>query len=318
MVERYVREIFSADTRRRVSDTASSAGARLREIAERLDGDPLFENGIIALIIVNAAILGLATSESFMASYGGLASFLDGLILAVFVCEIALRIIARRGEYFRSGWSWFDMIVVAVAFAPRVDGLQVLRAFRIFRLLRLLSIVPKMRRVIGGFFLALPGMAGVIGVLLIIFYVSAVIATTAFGNADLSAAAPGTTPEQLDAVQALFGTLGQSFFTLFQLMTLENWADGIVLPTMEAFPNSVWFFLIYIVITSFAVLNLFIGIIVDAMQDDRDVADAERKAEANARKSLPAPSRADERLERLVAEVQALRREVASLKRPER
>lgn len=241
-----------------------------RVFARRIVWHPLFERTIIALIIFNAALLGLQTDPDFAARYGVIADRLDRLILSVFVFEILLRILAHGRAFFRFTWSWFDMAVVLLSFAPASEGLSILRALRVLRLLRLLSVVPKMRRVIGGFFAAIPGMAGVVGVLSVVFYVSAVITTSVFGQTTLETAAAGATAEDVETVKELFGSLGSSFFTLFQLMTLEDWAGGIVKPTLAVYPDAMWFFGPYIVITSFAVLNLFIGIIVDAMQDERD------------------------------------------------
>ncbi len=267
--------------------------SRLREeggvFARRIVWHRWFERSIIALIIFNAALLGLQTDADFAARYGEFADRLDRLILSIFVFEILLRILAHGRNFFRYGWSWFDMAVVLLSFAPVSEGLSILRALRVLRLLRLLSVVPKMRRVIGGFFAAIPGMAGVVGVLSVVFYVSAVITTSVFGQASLATAPPTANAEDIQAVQEMFGTLASSFFTLFQLMTLEDWAGGIVKPTLAVFPQAMWFFAPYIVITSFAVLNLFIGIIVDAMQDERDddiLADAGDEAPPGA--ALPA------------------------------
>jgi voltage-gated sodium channel len=176
------------------------------------------------------------------------------VILLIFTIELVLKLIVYRAQFFKSGWNWFDFIIVAISWAPTSGALSVLRAFRILRVLRLFSVVPQMRRVIGALGHSLPGMASVIGVLGIIFYVSAVLATKLFG-------------QHPDAnMQEWFGSIGASAYTLFQIMTLESWSMGIVRPTMELFPQSWLFFVPFIIITSFAVLNLFIGIIVDAMQ----------------------------------------------------
>ena len=291
--------------------------------------DPRFERAIIGLILLNAAILGLETSQTFMASYGGLAETLDMLILLVFTAEIAMRIYTYRGDFFRSAWGWFDLLVVAVSYLPSFSGLSALRVFRIFRLFRLFSMVPKMRRVIDGFFAAIPGMTGVVAVLGLIFYVSAVITTTMFGQVEFAEPPPGATLEDLQAVQALYGTLDRSFFTLFQLMTLEDWADGIVTPTLAVFPNAMIFFIPYIVITSFAVLNLFIGIIVDAMQEDRDQEEEEERKKlaaaleaSDAEKALEADrirrhdrAREERRFEEVLAELRAVKLELAALAR---
>lgn len=283
---------------------------------ERLVGHTLFDRAIIALIILNAIILGLDTSAEFKSRYGELTSTLDNLILGVFTAEIVLRIYVHRLDFFRSPWGWFDLFVVAVSYLPNLSGLSALRVFRIFRLFRLISMVPKMRRVIDGFFASLPGMGGVVAVLALIFYVSAVITTTIFGQADLASAPDGVTQDDIAVMRELYGTLGASFFTLFQLMTLEDWAGGIVLPTMKVFPNALLFFIPYIVITAFAVLNLFIGIIVDGMQDDREQSEQDaleaRSLEADKQRRQDL-AREDRRFEEVLTELRAVKTELAEL-----
>jgi len=179
---------------------------------------------------------------------------IDITILVFFSIELLLKLIVYRSDFFHSGWNWFDFIIVAIFWVPTSGTLSVLIAFRILRVLRLLSLVPQMRRVIGALGHSLPGMASVVGVLSIIFYVSAVLTTKIFGS------------HSNENMQEWFGSIGALTYTLFQVMTLEIWSMGIVRPSMELFPLSWIFFVLFIIITSFVVLNLFIGIIVDAMQ----------------------------------------------------
>jgi voltage-gated sodium channel len=188
-----------------------------------------------------------------MASHGALILFIDKAILSVFIIEILLKLYAYRLSFFKSGWNIFDFLIVAIALVPASGPLSVLRALRILRVLRLLSVVPQMRRVINAIGYSIPGMMSVISVLMLIYYVSAVLTTKLFG----------THPDP--QMQELFGTIPASAYTLFQVMTLEGWSMEVVRPTMELFPLSWIFFIPFIIITSFAVLNLFIGIIVDAM-----------------------------------------------------
>lgn len=212
-----------------------------------------FVRFIIALILINAVTLGLETDEKIMSKFGDFLIAVDNIILSVFVIEILLKFYAYRFSFFKSGWNIFDLMIVGIALVPASGPLAVLRALRVLRILRLLSMVPQMRRVINAIGYSIPGMMSVISVLLLLFYVSAVITTKVFG------AHPD--PQ----MQEWFGTIGASAYTLFQIMTLESWSMGIVRPTMEIFPLAWVFFVPFIVITSFAVLNLFIGIIVDAM-----------------------------------------------------
>ncbi|KZN66471.1 voltage-gated sodium channel [Pseudoalteromonas luteoviolacea CPMOR-1] len=212
-----------------------------------------FQNFLVAVILFNAVTLGLETTQ-FGKDNALLLHKIDTVILLIFTLELLLKLIVYRLKFFKSGWNCFDFIIVAISWIPAGGALSVLRAFRILRVLRLFSIVPQMRRVIGALGHSLPGMASVIGVLGIVFYVSAVLTTKLFGQH----------PDP--NMQEWFGSLGASAYTLFQVMTLESWSMGIVRPTMELFPESWLFFVPFIIITSFAVLNLFIGIIVDAMQ----------------------------------------------------
>jgi voltage-gated sodium channel len=213
-----------------------------------------FTIALTALILLNAVTLGLETSAVAMERFGGLLKVIDFVILLIFTAELALKFYVYRAGFFRSGWNVFDLLIVSIAWLPATNGLSILRALRILRVLRLLSVVPQMRRVIGAIGHAIPGMISVIGVLGLVFYISAVLATKLFGQH----------PDP--NMKEWFGTIGASAYTLFQIMTLESWSMGIVRPTMELFPYAWLFFVPFIIVTSFAVLNLFIGIIVDAMQ----------------------------------------------------
>lgn len=224
-----------------------------RKVAVFIESKPIVRL-IIGLILFNAITLGLETDKRIYADYGALLKVIDTSLLSIFSLEIALKLFAYRWHFFRSGWNVFDFLIVAIAWVPASGPLSVMRAFRILRILRLLSVVPQMRRVISALGHSIPGMSSVIGVLVLIFYVCAVLATKLFGH-------------HPDAnMQEWFGSIGASAYTLFQVMTLESWSMGIVRPTMELFPWSGVFFIPFIIVTSFAVLNLFIGIIVDAMQ----------------------------------------------------
>ena len=208
-------------------------------------------NLIIGVIIFNAIILGLETSATMMSNFGGLIQSLDKICLLIFVVELALKLVAYRFRFFTNWWNIFDALVVAVSLVPTGGPLTVLRALRIFRVLRVISTAPRLRRVVEGFITALPGMASVFLLMAIIFYIGSVISTKLFG---------ASFPEW-------FGTLGQSAYSLFQIMTLESWSMGIVRPVMEVYPYAWVFFVPFIVVTTFAVVNLLVGLIVNSMQD---------------------------------------------------
>ncbi len=221
--------------------------ARLSELLDR----PIVQNAIIAVIVVNAITLGMETSATLMDAAGGLILAIDRICLTIFTIEIAAKLFARGPAFFRSGWNLFDFTVVAISYVPDAGALSVLRALRILRVLRLVSAMPRLRRVIEGFLSAVPGMASVFGLMALIFYIASVIATKLFGE---------TFPEW-------FGTLGRSGYSLFQIMTLESWSMGIVRPVMEVYPYAWVFFVPFILVTTFAVVNLVVGLIVNSMQD---------------------------------------------------
>jgi voltage-gated sodium channel len=205
---------------------------------------------IVGLIVLNAVTLGLETSESVMAALGGLLHWLDRGILTVFVVEIGLKLYARGSGFFREPWNVFDFVVVGIALIPSSGPLAVLRALRVLRVLRLVSMVPRLRFVVEALLRAVPGISSIGLLMLILFYVFGVMATGLFGP---------RFPEW-------FGTIADSMYTLFQIMTLESWSMGIVRPVMAEYPYAWLFFIPFILVATFTMLNLFIGIIVDTMQ----------------------------------------------------
>jgi voltage-gated sodium channel len=221
---------------------------------------------LMAVILFNAVLLGLETSPAAMQAAGPAILFLDRLCLAIFVAELAAKLFAFRLAFFRSGWNLFDLAVVGIALLPAAGGLSVLRALRVLRVLRLISFSPSLRRVVEGFLRALPGMGSVLVLTLIIFYVAAVMATKLFG---------ASFPDR-------FGDLGATALTLFQVMTLEGWADAVVRPVMEVYPYAWIFFIAFILATTFAVINLLVGLVVNAMQE---AAEADKPDEAALRQA---------------------------------
>ena len=240
-----------------VEDTASGLRGAIRSRIE----SPKIQYSITFLIVINAIILGLETVPAAMASYGSILLAVDHFILGVFVIEILLRIYAHRLAFFRDPWSLFDFVVVAIALVPASGPLAVLRALRILRVLRLLTLVPSMRRVVGALLGSIPGLSSIGLVLLLIYYVFAVIATKLFG----------------EHFPQWFGSIGESLYSLFQIMTLESWSMGIVRPIMVEHPYAWIFFITFILIATFTMLNLFIAIIVNAMQTFTEQENRERK-----------------------------------------
>jgi len=202
---------------------------------------------IVALIIINAVTLGLETSSVAMETAGDLLRLIDHALLSVFVAEIFVKLYAFGGRFFRNPWNVFDFLVVGVALLPASGPLTVLRVLRV---LRLISMVPRFRFVVESLLRAIPGILSIAGLLLIVFYVAAVMATGFFGQ----------------VFPHWFGTIGESMYSLFQIMTLESWSMGIARPVMEVYPWAWAFFVPFILIATFTMLNLFIAIIVSTMQ----------------------------------------------------
>ncbi|MDZ4109993.1 MAG: ion transporter [Brevundimonas sp.] len=259
---------------------------------------PRTERFILALIILNAITLGLETSAWVMDRIGPLLLVLDKVVLAVFVVEVVARIAVHRVAFFKDPWSLFDFAVVTIALVPAAGPFSVLRALRILRVLRMITIVPSLKRVVGALISALPGMGSIVLLMGLIFYVASVMATKLFG-ADF--------PQW-------FGSIPASAYSLFQIMTLESWSMGIVRPVMEVHPYAWIFFVPFILCTTFTMLNLFIGIVVNAMQ-----AEHEEEAKAERHKLEEDLRQASEERQQVhaedVAEMAALRGELAELRR---
>ena len=259
---------------------------RLRDLVEA----PWFNHAIIVVILLNAITLGLETSPGMMARHGELLHRLDRIALAIFVVELLLRFAAYRLRFFRDPWRLFDLVVVGVSLLPASGAFSVIRALRVLRVLRLVSIVPSMRKVVNALLGALPGMGSIAALLLIVLYVAAVMATKLFGPIS-----PG-----------YFGDLGKTAFTLFQVMTMEGWAD-IARELMVQAPWAWLFFVVYILVSTFTVLNLFIAVVVNAMQDQvaNDIKDTDTRLaeEAHGERAL------------MLAELRAMRGELGELRR---
>jgi voltage-gated sodium channel len=244
---------------------------------------------LLAFILINAVILGLETSSDIMAAVGPFLIALDKAILAVFVVELTIRLFVHRLAFFKDGWNVFDFIVVGIALVPASGPFAVLRALRVLRVLRVLTFVPSMKKIVGALIKSLNGMLSIAMVLGLVYYVAAVMVTKLFG----------------EAFPEWFGSLGASLYTLFQVMTLESWSMGIARPVMEAFPYAWAFFVPFILIATFTMLNLFIAVIVNAVQTMHD---DEHKGELDAEKATQ--QQLMEQMQQLQLELQALRRDM--------
>lgn len=251
--------------------------------------NPRFQHLVIGVIVVNAITLGLQTSRSMLAAHGDLLDLADQAALTFFVVELGLRLYAYGKDFFRDPWSLFDLVVVGIALIPATGPFAVLRTLRVLRVLRLFTAIPAMRRVVGGLLSSLPGMASIVVLLGLVLYVAGVLATTLFGS---------VRPD-------VFGSLDASLFMLFQVMIGETGME-VAKDLMAAEPLAWIFFVVYIVVSSFAVLNLFIGVIVSSVESEftRDQFAAEEQRDAEEAVVI----------ETVLDELRILRAEIAALR----
>lgn len=260
----------------------------MRELVESTP----FQRTITTLIIVNAVIIGLETSAPVVAQWGELLHALNLAIVIVFTIEVVLRIWAHGGAFFRDGWSLFDLAIVIVSWLPVLPGMQVLRVLRVLRVMRLLSQVESMRRVVNALLASVPGIASIGGLLVVIGYVFVVASTILYGAAR---------PQD-------FGDLGASTVSLFRLLNGDGWGE-IVAPLAQTEPSAWPYFMVYGVVTTFVVLNLFIAVTTEALSMQREQED--ELLEEHLEEHIE--SHQDAAAERILAELQSLRSEVAQL-----
>lgn len=222
-----------------------------RERVTRIVDSRWFQNTIVTVIVLNGLSLGLETYEDTFAAFSGYFQVAEHVFVAVFATELLLKTYAHGRAFFRDPWNWFDLIVVGIALVPASSGFSVLRLLRILRLLRLISVLPQLREIVSALFRSVPGLGTVIGLLFIVMYTAAVLGEKLFG-----AISP-----------RYFGDLGTTLYTLFMLLTTENWPD-ISDTVIDESPMAWIFFVVFIVVSAFIVLNLIIAVIVTSLESE--------------------------------------------------
>ncbi|MFN3608435.1 MAG: ion transporter [Hyphomonas sp.] len=232
--------------------------------AERFIERPFVRDTIMALIVINAIVLGILTySEQLPGWLVAVLNVIDMAVTFIFVAEIALKLFVYRLQFFKLGWNWFDFVVVGVSMIPGGSAFNVLRALRVLRLLRLLHFIPTMKRITEALLTALPGMGAILAILGLVFYVSVVMATYLFSGSQNT---------------ENFSSLGASALTMFEVLTMEGW-NGHMRDLLDEYPWAWAFFIPFILFTVWAILNLFTAVIVDSLQDSalEKMLDAEEK-----------------------------------------
>lgn len=228
----------------------------VKAFAWRIVSARRFEPFMIGLIIFNAILIGLETSEDLVARYGQWLDLGNDVILGVFIVEALLKIIAvapRWRLYFGSGWNLFDFSIVVFSLIPTTGDFALLaRLVRVLRVFRLISAVPQLRLIVATLVRSIPSMGHVILLMSVIFYIYAVTGLHLFRAVD---------PEH-------WGTLGASLLTLFQMVTLEGWVD-VMDSAMEATPLAWLYFVSFVLLGTFVVLNLFIAVVINNLEQSK-------------------------------------------------
>ena len=286
-------------TRTSASKPARPRGG-LRFIAIITESWP-FQTFILLCIIANAIALGIDAHFGENNPWHHYIEEADTIFLAIFTGELVLEFLAAGPRrYFRNGWNVFDCIVVGICYVATNPAISALRTLRVIRVFRLISAVPQMRRVVEALFSAMPGILATFAVLIVVFYIGAVMSTTLFHD------------------QVGFRNLGESALSLFQLTQFDGWGDTVT-RLNEHYPYAWAFILGFTVIASFAVLNLFIGVIVEAVQSapkDIELETAEDVADVQERVQEVQVAQEDAATlqRRILDELSAMRAEIAALK----
>lgn len=264
------------------------------EKAKKFVESNLFQNFILVVIALNAIIMGILTVRDLPYGVQQALTMVDTVCLWIFVAELLIKLVVYRFHFFGSGWNLFDLAVVILSIFSDLSFFSVFRIFRIFRVLRslkalkslrgfrMISGLKNLRMIVEAIGRSIPGICWSGMLLLLVYYIFSIMGTTLFG------------PQFPD----WFGSIGKSFYTLFQVMTLESWSMGISRPVMEVFSWAWIYFVPFVLCTSFLIMNVVVGIVVNAISE---------VSESQVREDKEAPEDTED------TQIQ-LRRELASLR----
>ncbi|PSL50801.1 voltage-gated sodium channel [Salsuginibacillus halophilus] len=234
-------------------DISQTPPSKWRQYAKRIVEHKAFTPIIIAFILFNAVIVGLETYPNLYDGNENVFFTLDRVLLWIFTVEIALRLAGTHpvSSFFKNGWNWFDFVIV-LAGHIFVGGhfVTVLRILRVLRVLRAVTVIPSLRRLVDALMRTIPAMGNIMVLMFLVFYIFAVIGTILY--ADIS-------PEY-------FGSLQATMITLFQVVTLESWAEEVMRPVLAIDPWAWFYFVAFILVGTFVIFNLFIGVIVNNVE----------------------------------------------------
>ncbi|MGN0346205.1 MAG: ion transporter [Lachnospiraceae bacterium] len=230
---------------------------------KKLVENMVFQNIILGVIFFNAIIMGLQTSPMIVSKIGNILLILDTICLFIFIMEIILKLLAYGIRFFIDGWNLFDLLIVMISILSSLSFLTVFRVARIFRVfrsfrafkgirsLKLISGLKHLRIIVEAIGKSIPGICWSAVLLLLIYYMFAIMGTDLFGK----------------QFPDWFGSIGASMYTLFQVMTLESWSMGISRPVMEVYGWAWIYFVPFVLIASFIVMNVVVGIVVNAISE---------------------------------------------------
>ena len=224
----------------------------------RLVATTWFDPVMLVVIVFNAVVLGMQTYDALDREIGGALDVANDVILGLFVLELAIRIAAygrRPQDFFRSGWNVFDFVVIAASFVPGVrENATLLRLVRLLRVVRAVRLLPDLRVLTVAVGRSIPGVASLAAITLLLVYVYGMIGWLIFDEHD----------------PANFGNVGQAMITMFVLLTLENLPTYIEMG-QELSDWTILFFVSYVLLASFLIFNLFIGIVLNSMEEARAI-----------------------------------------------
>ncbi|HEX8742469.1 MAG TPA: ion transporter [Thermoleophilaceae bacterium] len=278
------------------------------QTADRIVNSDAFTYFIAAVIVANAAVLGLETYEGIDRDADGTLELLNDVFLGIFVVELALRFASygrRPQDFFRSGWNVFDLVVVGAAFVPGLSkNSTLLRLARLARVIRVVRLLPDVRVLLLAMARSIPPMLSLAVLATLVLYVYAMVGWMMFGDED---------PEA-------WGDVGQAMLTMFVLLTLENFPDKLE-RGMEIEPHSWIFFISFALLAAFILLNVLIGVVINSMEEAREIElenerDALRKLRAEPGGEEPLQdTQLEERVVALKVALEELERELALVER---
>lgn len=224
---------------------------QIHDFCVRVTSSKIFKNTIVLIILINSIVLGLITSEAIYAKFGELLEFILSACVVIFTVEITLRIIAKGWRFFLNGWNIFDFLLITMALMPETGAAITFRVFRVLRALRMVSSMKKLRHIVSAILVSAPHVFWAAVLEMIIFYIFGIMGQNLFH----------------EAFPQWFGTLGKTVYTLFQVTTLESWSMGIARPVMKVYPWAWMYFVPFVMISSYIVLNVVVGVVVNATSD---------------------------------------------------